>query len=246
MATKIKGKVQIELYPIPFAKNKNDHYARINLRKSINEEHLIKEVVKRRSELHPSTLRAVLEMIKDIAIEEIMNGSSVRLGPATFQLKANGVFKGPHDNWDAQKHELHLQAKPTRELLEEIKHCKVQVFGAAQKTNIIGTIYDYKKDVQNECFTRGGVAKITGKNIKIVGDKQGVGIFLRDIVSDQMHQIPPENIFRNTPKELEFIIPKTMVLGEYQLSVGTQHSPAFRILKQLRNVLYKHTVKVVD
>jgi hypothetical protein len=52
--------------------------------------------VERRTDLNPVTLKASFEILKDIALEEVLNGVSVTFGLAHFSLGVNGIFIGDH------------------------------------------------------------------------------------------------------------------------------------------------------
>ena len=129
MATTEKNKVMVELYDLSITNRKDDRFGRVVTSKTLNEDDLVKTAVSRRTDLNPTTLKASLDILKDIAIEEICNGASVSFGLGYFGLKVNGVFVGDNAQWDSTKHSLSVRVSPNAELRSAVRSAGVNVRG---------------------------------------------------------------------------------------------------------------------
>jgi len=113
MPTTEKNSVIVELYELPISPRKDDRFGRVVSTRSLNEDDLIDIAVARGTELNPSTLRAALEIVKDIAAGEIVNGTAVTFGLAQFNVMVNGVFTGDNAQWNKDVNSLSLRITPT-------------------------------------------------------------------------------------------------------------------------------------
>lgn len=109
MGTTEKSSVVVELYDLTLTERKDDRFGRVVTSKSLTEDDLIAKAVLRRTDLNAATLKASMQLLKDVAIGEIANGASVRFGLGYFNLTVNGVFIGDNAKWDASQHVLPLQ-----------------------------------------------------------------------------------------------------------------------------------------
>jgi hypothetical protein len=137
-----KNSVIVELYDLPLTERKNDRFGRVVTSKSLIEDDLVNIAVSRRTDLNASTLKASMEILKEIAIEQIANGASVRFGLGYFHLVANGVFFGDNARWDPELHCLVIKVSPTMELRVAIENCHVDVRGMAQIGVVVNTVID--------------------------------------------------------------------------------------------------------
>lgn len=74
----------IELYNLSITERKDDRLGRMVTSKLRNENNLTKTAVARRTDLNPVILKASMDILKQIAIEEVCNGASVTFGLGYF------------------------------------------------------------------------------------------------------------------------------------------------------------------
>lgn len=94
MATNDKNSVIVELYDLTLTPRKDDRFGRVVNTKNLNEDDLVAQAVARRTDLNANTLKASMEILKEIATEQLANGATVRFGLGYFSLVVNGVFIG--------------------------------------------------------------------------------------------------------------------------------------------------------
>jgi hypothetical protein len=244
MANNEKTSVIVELYDLTITERKDDRFGRVVTSKSLNEDDLIKMAVSRRTDLSPTTLRASLDILKEIAIEQIANGSSVYFGLGYFNLTVNGVFVGDHAKWDPALHSLHVKAAASAELREAIKATQVNVRGMSQSGIVINSVHDVASGEDNARLTPGGGVNMQGGKIRIAGDSPDNGIRLTEQNSQAVTVVAANAIIVNDPSKVSFIVPADLPSGDYMLSITTQFSKNMQMLKEPRTYVFEHVLTV--
>lgn len=232
MAT--KNQLQVELYDLTITDRKDDRFGRIITTKNLNEDDIIQLAVAKRTDLNPITLKASLELLKEVVKEEIQNGANVSFAFAHFGVSVNGVFIGDNAQWDSTKHSISPKVSPNVELRNALKNTSVSVRGMATNKTIINSVIDVASGEENGKLTPGGGLNIFGSRIKIEGDKEGVGLKLVKQDNKKEISIPQTSILVNQPAKLSIILPANLESGEYKLIIGTQFSKGANLLKEPR------------
>jgi hypothetical protein len=239
-----KNSVIVELYDLTLTEKKDDRFGRVVTTKSLKEDDLINLAVQRRTDLNPSTLRSSLDILKEIATEELANGASVYFGLGYFNLLVNGVFIGDHAKWNPEVNSLHVRAIPSVELRDVVKGIHVDVRGMAQSGLVINTVVDVASGEEGTRLTPGGGVNLTGARIRVAGDSPEIGIRLTNQIGGEVTVIPATSILVNEPSKVSFIVPADLLLGEYQLSLTTQYSHSAGFLKEPRTYVYPYLLSV--
>lgn len=145
-----------------------------------------------------------MEILKEVAIEEIVNGASVNFGLGYFNLTVNGVFIGDNASWDSSRHSLAVNATPTAELRNAVKAITVDVRGLAVSGPSINTLTNVRSSEVNSRLTPGGGVNLTGNSIKIEGSDPNVGIKLVNQETSEVVSIPHDFGFGERPFESHF------------------------------------------
>jgi hypothetical protein len=245
MATE-KGNVFVELYDLSLSDRKDDRFGRVVTSRSLKEDDLINIAVQRRTDLNPSTLRASLDILKEIAVEEITNGASVQFGLGFFSLDVKGVFIGDHAAWDPANHSLHVKTASSAELREALKHTHVNVRGMASSGTIVNAVKDVTTGEEDTYITPGGGINVTGCKIKIAGENPANGI--RFIYQHngplRVTTVPATAILVNDPQKLSFIAPVELIAGDYKMSITTQYAGTSTLLKEPRTCVFEQILAV--
>ncbi|MDR2292400.1 MAG: DUF4469 domain-containing protein [Prevotellaceae bacterium] len=244
MANNEKTSVIVELYDLTITDRKDDRFGRVVTSKSLKEDDLINIAVSRRTDLSPTTLRASLDILKEIAIEEIVSGSSVYFGLGYFSLVVNGVFIGDHAKWDTAKHSLHVKASASSELREAIKATHVNVRGMSQSGIVINNVHDVVSGEDNMRLTPGGGVNLQGSRIKIAGESAYNGIFIINQDTQEVTTIAANAILVNDPSKVSFIVPSNLPAGDYKLSITTQFSTGAKLLNEPRTYVFDYVLTV--
>jgi hypothetical protein len=239
-----KNNVVVELYDLTITDRKDDRFGRVVTAKSLNEDDLIRLAVQRRTDLNPSTLRSSLDILKEIAVEGVVNGAWVYFGLGYFSLGVNGVFMGDHAKWDPTKHSLHVRSTPSVELRSAVKGIHVDVRGMAQSGVFINTVVDVTSGEENARLTPGGGVNLAGERIRVVGDSAENGIRLTEQATGVVTLIPATAILVNEPSKVSFIVPAGLPSGDYKLSLTTQYSHGSVLLKDPKTYVFDYVLAV--
>ena len=244
MATTGKNSLIVELYDLTITERKDDRFGRVVTTKSINEDDLINTAVSRRTDLNPATLRSSMEILKEIAIEEIANGASVSFGLGYYNVAVNGVFIGDNAKWESSKHSLSVRVTPSAKLRTAVNAATVDVRGMAGIGTIVNSVTDIASGEVNTRLTPGGAVNLTGSKIKIAGDNPANGISLTNQANNVVTVIAVNAIAVNDPSKITFIVPADLAPGDYKLSITTQYSTAAQTLKEPRTFIFDYILNI--
>jgi hypothetical protein len=244
MATDSNNRVFVELYDLTLTDRVDDRFGRVVTTKFFREDDLISLAVSRRTDLNPVTLKASLDILKEVAVEQVANGASVQLGLGFFSLEVKGVFVGDHASWDPTQHSLHVKTAPTNELRQVVQNTHVNVRGMANVGAIINTVRDVSSGEENSRLTPGGGVNLAGSKIKLVGDSPLNGIRLINQGDGSVRLIPPTAILVSEPKKVTFVVPADLPAGDYKLSLTTQFSSGTNLLNEPRTYLFDYVLAV--
>ncbi|MDR1583730.1 MAG: DUF4469 domain-containing protein [Prevotellaceae bacterium] len=233
-------KVFVELYELVFTSRK-DRIGRVVSTGSMKIDDLIAIAVSRRSDISPQLMRAVYDILRNIAIEEVCKSKHVEFGLSYNKLSSNGTFIGDHPAWDDKINSLSLLSVASADVREIIKEIEVEVLGMASSGICINLLTDVVSGEVNSRITPGGGVNLAGVKIKIAGDAENVGLHLTEIVTGTITDIPITSVLVNAPSKLTFIVPPDLPTGDYKLSITTQFSHAV-MLKEPRTYLFDYVL----
>lgn len=244
MPTTEKNNVMVELHDLSITERKDDRFGRVVTTKSLNEDDLIKTAVARRTDLNASTLKASIDILKQVAIDEICNGASVSFGLGYFGLKVNGVFLGDNARWDSDKHSLVVRVSPNARLRKAVQATSVNVRGLAASGAVINSLTDVASGEENAKLTPGGGVNLTGTRIRIEGENPDVGLKLVNVETEAETTIPSTSVLVNDPSRITFIVPADLAQGDYRLKLTTQYSSSGTQLKEPRSYEFEYVLTV--
>jgi hypothetical protein len=244
MATTDKNSVIVELYDLTITERKDDRFGRVVTTKSLNEDDLINIAVSQRTELNPNTLRSSIQILKEIAKQQVSNGASVSFGLGYYSLAVNGVFLGDDAKWDNSKHGLTIRVTPTADLRAAVNSATVDVRGMAEIGTVINSVTDVASGEVNTRLTPGGAVNLSGSKIKIAGDNPANGISITNQTTNEITAIAVNAIAINDPSKITFVVPASLVKGDYKLSISTQYSNSGVGLKEPRTYTFDYILNV--
>jgi hypothetical protein len=216
-------KVLIELYELVISQRKDDRIGRVVSTGSLKIDDLIEIAKLRRSDISPQLMRAVYDILREVALEEICNSKQVEFGLTYNRLGVSGIFIGDHPSWDSKVNSLSLVSIATAEVREALANSiEVEILGMAQSGTFINTLTDVASGEINARITPGGGVNLSGVRIKIAGEASGVGLHLTEINTETVTDIPSASVLINEPSRITFIVPADLPAGDYRLSLITQ------------------------
>lgn len=234
MSANEKNSIKVELHPYGLTDRKDDRYGRAVTTKLLNEDDLIAIAIERRTDISAATMRAVMQLLTDIGIEQVAEGASVRFGLGHFNLGVTGVFVGNHAKWDSNLHRFFVKVAPVAKLRSAVVTCKGDVRGMASSGLCINSVTDVSTGAINSVLTAGGGVNVEGVKIKIEGDQASVGLYLTHLATNQVTSIARTAILVNKPSQLSFILPSKLASGSYKLGISTQYTSHKKLLNEPR------------
>jgi hypothetical protein len=233
-------KVLIELYELVITQRKDDRIGRIVSTGSLKIDDLIEIAKSRRSDISPQLMRAVYDILREVALEEVCNSKNVEFGLTHNRIGVNGVFIGDHPSWDSTVNSLSLVSIATAEVRETLtNNIEVEILGMAQSGVFINTLTDVASGEINARITPGGGVNLSGVKIKIAGEASGVGLHLTEINTETVRDIPLTSVLVNEPSKITFIVPADLPAGDYRLSLITQFASG-SVLKEPRTYVFDY------
>lgn len=240
-----KNNVFVELYDLSITDRKDDRFGKVITNSSVDEDDLIKMAVKRRTDISPTTMKASLELLKNMAIERLLNGDHVKFGLGFFYLDVKGLFLGDNASWDSTKHRLVVKVLPTGEVKVSVKEANVKVRGMATVGTVINTVTDVTTQEVNTVLTRGGGVNLTGSKMRIAGDKDEIGIYLVNNETQDEVLIQMTSVLTNDPSKISFILPHNIEEGEFKIKITTQYSSGNTLLKEPRSYTFEYPMTLI-
>jgi hypothetical protein len=244
MANEEKSGVIVELHDLAITERKDDRSGRVVRTKSLKLDDLVKIAVSRRTDLNASTLRSSFELLCDVAEEQLSNGASVDFVLVHLSIGVDGVFIGDSAKWNSSINKLKVTASPTVRLREFVKGITAIVRGMASVGIVINTVTDVASGEQNVRITPGGAVNLTGSKMKVVGDNLSCGITLSNDMDGTVTFISSTAIAVNEPSKITFVVPATLPVGDYKLSITTQYSNSGTLLKEPRTYVFDYVLAV--
>ncbi|MHC6204545.1 DUF4469 domain-containing protein [Breznakiellaceae bacterium SP9] len=165
----------------------------------------------------------ILRGLAASAVTLIKQGRGFKLpGFCSFSFGIHGAFNGPDAPWEDAVQKMVVNIHADRTLTAAAQE--------APKTRIHGVIYgpvidalvDLSVNTTNSTLHPGRNIKLIGKNIKIAGTEDTIGIRFIDAGNNTTH-VAAMDIALNSPTELLFICPALSV-GVYHVEVWTQYT----------------------
>ena len=125
-----------------------------------------------------------------------------------------------------------------------MKASVVDVRGMASSGLFINSATDVTSGEVNSRLTPGGGVNLTGSKIKIDGDNPAIGIYLVNQSTSDSIVVPKTSLLVNDPSKITFIVPATLVNGDYKLSIVTQFSTSGSFLKEPRGYTFDYILNV--
>jgi hypothetical protein len=187
-------------------------------------------------------IKAAYNLLKAIAIEEVCSGKNVEFGLSHYALVSEGVFIGDHSNWNPEVNKLMISSASTLETRKAMENIEIEVRGMAQSGLCINKLTDVASGKVNEQLTPGGAVNLVGVKIRIAGESPENGIFLTNIGTGDITQIPANSIPINDPSKITFVVPADLSAGDYHLSITTQYSNAAHTLLDPRTFVFEYVL----
>ena len=212
--------------------DKTDQILQLESAGKVDIEAIYKEMFNKTTGIQPETIQHVVQLYHRTITDFLLTGCTVNTGLFYASPSFQGVYK---DAWDPEKNSIVVNFQTGKELRESIAQTKVVILGQKASAMQIDHIINLKTKAEDGNAPRGGGIRIEGRELKVVGDAEEVGVFLVNAL-DVEEQLLDEQILTNKPSELVLLIPNDLTEGAYTLRITTQYSSSNKLLKTPRSI----------
>ena len=213
--------------------DKTDQILQLESAGKVDIEAIYKEMFNKTTGIQPETIMHVVQLYHRTVTDFLLTGCTVNTGLFYASPSFQGVYK---DAWDPEKNSIVVNFQTGKELRESIAQTKVVILGQKASAMQIDHIINLKTKAEDGNAPRGGGIRVEGRELKVVGDAEEVGVYLEK-VGGLAEKLPDEAIFTNKPSELVILVPQDLTEGAYTLRITTQYtSSGGRLLKTPRSI----------
>lgn len=180
--------------------------------------------------LTESTLFYAAQVLGAAYFERLRRGFAVDvLGLGKIYHALDGTFVSDHDV-PSKRPKIVPRFTPSKVLAAACKKLKCRNLYESDVSPKIYAVEDFPRGTDGEVAAQ-SLIMVSGKNIKVAGE--GAGVFFVPKAGGEEVAIPPEKIWKNFPRSLEFYIPESVTPGAYDLEVRTRWSRSGRVKKEI-------------
>ena len=193
-------------------------------------------------ELKPETVRDVVTRYNRKCAETVFRGVNVNTGLVLMRPVVKGAFYDK--KWDAKRNKLYVAITQGATLRAEAANTSVQIMGEHPDPIAIYSVADLSTGKTDGTLTRGFNAEVKGAFIRIAGDDEACGIYLRNADTGDDTKLDARYIAVNDPSRVMFIVPNDLAEGVYELRIVTQYTAGAKALKQPRNASLQYVLEI--
>ena len=221
------------LVPNYLTTDPNDQYARVSPRGIYQLDDIIKNCLKRGTTINEADLRGATDLVFNEIIDSVSQGFNVNTKLANFTATINGSFTSKTDSFDPARHSKRVSASMGIDLWKAIQNASVEKIASPEPAPIVIEFSDVNSGTINSTLTSGGLAEITGVDLKYNKANANEGIFFVPVGGGAAVKVTVVAI--QTEGKLNFLVPAGLAAGNYQLEVAKGYTAANNIRK---GVLY--------
>lgn len=222
--------IKYALYPNHLTDDPDDYLAVVQNQTTRTIEDLIDIMINRGSTVTKADTLSVIEAY-EAAIEEVLaNGDSIKTPLIQIRASIQGVFKGKFASFNPEHHSVRLNVNVGERISQVAANLSVERVPGSLPKPSPQQFKDVVSGTFDDTLTPGGVGELRGSRLKVDPDNRNQGVFF--FASDGAETRVGDYI-RTKPSDLIFMIPDTLISGDYQLEVraGVKNSSKIRSSK---------------
>lgn len=195
---------------------------------------VLNEMNKQDTGLRPETMAHVVDLFQRTVQDLVLSGYSVNTGLFRVVAQFRGVV---YDGvWDPQKNTVYALFTQDKNLRKAINATPVKILGEKGDAAYIIATEDIATRATNGIATPGRTFRLKGKNIKVAGPDERIGIYIVDSAGNE-RKLPDDLLALNNPSEVIVQLPADLAEGAYELHIVTQFSTGNKLLKEPRSAV---------
>ena len=194
-------------------------------------------ITKERTEFRKETILNILAM-RDKAVKDfIQDGNSFMDGLVQISPRVSGVWETENAAYDEKVHRRTVDLIPTADLRTALDAIGVKVLGAKDSTARITAVTDTATGLKDGTLTIGDDIIIEGEKIKVDEKDSQQGVFFK--AANGTEYKTTRRLSVNNPSQLIARVPKEVPAGAVTVIVRTKYSGTARLLKDMREIVFK-------
>lgn len=198
----------------------DDYTAQVYSAGSLDKEAIIERMLRRGTLLTKTDILAVFNGIEEEVAAVTREGFTVNMPLLNTSFSISGVFEGPLDSFDPNRHRLYVNLTKGTILRDAEMRVPLTKTDAVVSQPHILEVKDAISDTVNKILTPGGVLQLWGSGIKVEGTEAECGLWFVPAIGQP---IKATVLVQNKPSSLIAAIP-VLPAGTYSLRVVTQYS----------------------
>lgn len=219
----------------------DDYMAQTVATRTYTRDDIIDRMLQRGTLVTRTDIVAVLNNLEETVEEIADEGSTVNMPLFNTSFSISGVFEGPMDTFDPNRHKLNINVTKGTRLRNAEKRQNPKKIDAVTPMPNIMEVRDFVSDTVNDLLTPGGVLQLWGSNIKLAGDHPDVGLWF---IPETGEAVRAAIIVTNKPSSIIAMVPAALSAGNHTLRVVTQYSGGSTELKTPRVNTFNKTLVV--
>ncbi|MBK3517511.1 HU family DNA-binding protein [Carboxylicivirga marina] len=208
--------LRYSLVPNTLKTKSGKYISSVNKNDSYTIEHVIEHMIRRGSTVTKAEALAVMEEFSHAIESLVSDGAHIKTELFNITPSIKGTFNDEHESFTHKKHQVKLNLRPGKRLLQIEQQIKVKQVTHQQRSPQLIRFIDLHTKKTDGTFTPGQVASIKGRLLKFDETDPEQGIFLSN---NDGHELKIEHIVKNKPSELLFIFPEKINKSIYSISV---------------------------
>ena len=213
--------------------NKGDKILVLENAGSLTLDDVLGEMKKEDTGLRKETLAHAVDLYHRTLSELVLNGYSINTG--LFRMVPQ--FKGLVEDgvWNPETNSIYILMQQDKVLRDAIAETSVKILGEKGSTAYIISSQDTVTRATDGSATPGRTFRVKGKNIKVVGTDEAVGVYLLTSGGGKT-KLNMDRVVTNNPSEVIVLLPTDLEEGNYELQIVTQFTGGNWLLKTPRTV----------
>lgn len=217
----------------------DDYSAQTHSGESYDKEAIISLILRSGNTLTRTDLLAAFNAMEESVVQIVEQGGQINTPLLNISFSISGVFDGPLDSFDPNRHKLNVNTTKGTLLRSAEKRIKPQKTQSVSPQPNIQEVKDTVSGKFNEVLTPNGVVEIRGYNIKLTGENPACGLWF---VPETGEAVKAEIFVDNKPSTVIAMIP-ALAAGVYSIRIVTQYSGG-KDLREPKTVTYSKELEV--
>lgn len=204
------------LRPFRLNNSKNKYSAVITNNETVSEKEIIEAMIAKGSTVSKAEALAVIEEYEAAVCKAIEEGKNVNTRMYKIHAVIKGIFESEKEIFDSKKHSVQINIKAGNRLKQCVENIELEKLSLSNNAPLIHTFINLHTKQSNQRFSSSHVISLRGKKLKFDPQDSNQGIFF---VNENGLEFRVDNLIKNKPSELMFIVPEKISGHKFILEV---------------------------